>query len=86
MFCSQAYNQVSQRKNHIIYFHTIKKTSKKYVLACILILITSLLKSQEFGQYFKNSKKLSCFVLVSRIMHLYVKHIPDIKKVFLLTT
>jgi len=30
---------------------------QKYVLACILALITSLLRSREFGQYFKNSKK-----------------------------
>ena len=65
----------------ILYFHTTKKTSKKYVLVCILALITSLLKSREFGQYFKNSKKkLFCFVLVSGIMNLYVKRIPNIKK------
>jgi len=41
------------------YFHTTKKTKKKKeVLASILTLITSLLKSREFGQYFKNSKKI----------------------------
>jgi len=40
------------------YFHTTKKTSKKnYVLACILALITSLLKSRELGQYFKKIQK-----------------------------
>jgi hypothetical protein len=45
------------------YFYTTKKTSKKNVLASILALITSLLKSRELGQYFKNSKKnLFCFL------------------------
>jgi hypothetical protein len=44
-------------KKIILYFHITKKISKKYVLACILALITNLLKSQELGQYFKNSKK-----------------------------
>jgi hypothetical protein len=86
LFLFHAYGQVSQRKNHIIFSHN-KENFKKYVLTCILALITSLLKSREFDQYFKNSKKnIFCFVLVSKIMNLYVKRIPDIKKVFLLTT
>jgi hypothetical protein len=54
------------------------------ILACILALITSLLKSWELGQYFKKSKKIFCFVLMSGITNLYVKYIPDIKKVILL--
>jgi len=54
----------------------------KYVLACILALITSLLEPWEVGQYFKkNPKKIFCFLLISRIMNLYVKRTPDIKKV-----
>jgi len=69
-------------KKLIFYFHTTKKTSKKNVLACILALITSLLKSREyFGQYFKNPKKLFCFLLISRITNLYIKRTPNIKKV-----
>jgi hypothetical protein len=76
---------LSRLKNFISYFHITKKNPKN-VLACILTLITSLLKSREFDQYFKNFKKISCFVLVLGIMNLYVKRIPDIKKVFLLTT
>ena len=72
-------------KNHLV-FSDNKENFKKYVLACILALIASLLKSREFGQYFKNSKKIFCFILVSGITNLYVKYIPDIKKVFLLTT
>jgi len=44
-------------KKLIFYFHTTKKTSKKNVLSCILALITSLLKSREFGQYFKKIQK-----------------------------
>jgi len=63
------------------YFHTTKKTSKKNVLACILTLITSLLKSRELGQYFKNSKKNYFVFLISGIMNLYVKRTPDIKNV-----
>jgi hypothetical protein len=76
---------LSRLKNFISYFHITKKNPKN-VLAYILILITSLLKSREFDQYFKIFKKIFCFVLVSGIMNLYVKRIPVIKKVFLLTT
>jgi hypothetical protein len=72
-------------KNHIVFSYN-KENFKKYVLACILALITSLLKSREFDQYFKHSKKIFCFVLVSGITNLHVKRIPNIKKVFLLTT
>ena len=69
-------------KNKITsYFHTTKKTSKKKnVLACILALITRLLKSREIGQYFKNSKKIYFVFLISGIINLYVKRTPDIKK------
>jgi hypothetical protein len=45
------------------YFHTTKKTSKKNVLACILALITSLLKSRELDQYFKKIKNKYFFLL-----------------------
>jgi hypothetical protein len=69
-------------KNKITsYFHTTKKTSKKKnVLACILALITRLLKSREIGQYFKNSKKIYFVFLISGIINLYVKRTSDIKK------
>jgi len=52
-----------KKKKIILYFHTTKKTSNIYILACILALITSLLKSRELGQYFKKIKKniLFCF-------------------------
>jgi hypothetical protein len=50
-----------KNKKIISYFHTTKKISKKYVLACILALITSLLKSRELGQYFKIFKKIILF-------------------------
>jgi len=60
MFCFHAYGQVSQRKNYIIFSYN-KENFKKNVLACILALITSLFKSQELGQYFKNSKKIILF-------------------------
>jgi hypothetical protein len=37
------------------------KKIQKYVLACILALITNLLKSWEPGQYFKNNEKIILF-------------------------
>jgi len=40
-----------------IYIYIYKNKIRKYVLARILALITSLLKSREPGQYFKNSQK-----------------------------
>jgi hypothetical protein len=58
---------------------------QKYVLTCILALITSLLKLRELDKYFKKSQKKSfCFLLVSGIMNLIIhKRIPNIKKVIL---
>jgi hypothetical protein len=71
-----------KKNHHIVYIYI-------YVLACILALITNLLKSWELGKYFKNTQKIFCFFSFSIwIMNLYVKHIPDIKKevpFFLLT-
>jgi hypothetical protein len=61
------------KKKHIIYFHTTK--IQKYVLTCILALITSLLKLRELAQYFKNS---NFFSLVSGVTTLYLRCIPDI--------
>jgi len=69
-----------KEKNYIIFSYN-KENFKKNVLACILALITSLLKSRELGQYFKNSKKNYFVFLISGIINLYVKHTPDIKKV-----
>jgi hypothetical protein len=45
----------------LIVFSYNKENFKKNVLACILVLITSLLKSRELGQYFKKSKKFILF-------------------------
>jgi hypothetical protein len=39
------------KKSYCIFIQ--QRKFQKYVLACILALITSLLKSQELGQYFK---------------------------------
>jgi hypothetical protein len=71
-------------KNSYSIFIQQRKLQKKKALACILALITSLLKSRELGQYFKKIQKIFCFVLMSEITNLYVKRIPDIQKVFLL--
>jgi hypothetical protein len=40
------------KKNHIVFLYN-EENFKKYVLACILTLITSFLKSRELNQYFK---------------------------------
>jgi hypothetical protein len=59
-----------KKKNHIVFLYKKhKKKNQKYVLACILALITSLLEPWELGQYFKNSKKKNCFLLISGIMN-----------------
>ena len=46
---------LKNKKSYCIFIQ--QRKIQKYVLACILALITSLLKSRELGQYFKNSKK-----------------------------
>ena len=46
---------LKEKSRHI--FIQQRKLQKKKVLVCILTLITSLLKSRELGQNFKNSKK-----------------------------
>jgi len=47
---------LKNKKSYCIFIQ--QRKIQKYVLACILaLIITSLLKSQELGQYFKNFKK-----------------------------
>jgi hypothetical protein len=70
------------KKNHIVFSYN-KENFKQYILACILALVTTLLKSRELGQYFKKNSNFF-FVLMFRITNLYIKRIPDIKKVVLL--
>ena len=43
-------------------------------------LITSLLKPWRFGLNLKNTKKIILFILIPRIINLYIKCIPDIKR------
>jgi len=83
-FWFRAYALVSQslKKNHIVFSYN-KENFKQYILACILALVTTLLKSRELGQYFKKNSNFF-FVLMFRITNLYIKRIPDIKKVVLL--
>jgi len=64
----------SYNKGNLIYIYIYI-----YILACILALITSLLKLRELGQYFKIPKKLFYFLLISGVTTLYVRRIPDIK-------
>jgi len=51
---------LENKKNHIVFSYN-KENFKKYVLTCILALITSLLKSRELGQYLKIFKKSILF-------------------------
>ena len=78
--------KVKKEKKWYCIFIQKYKTLKNiyYILACILAFITSLLKSWELGQYFKKNQKIFCFVLISGITNLYVKHILDIKKIVML--
>jgi hypothetical protein len=48
---------LKDKKKIISFFYTENIKIQKYVLACILALITSLLEPWELGRYFKNSKK-----------------------------
>jgi len=64
---------LKEKKSYYIF---IQKKFKKNVLACILALITSLLKSWELGQYFKNSKKI--------IFSFNIKDYTLIRKVYFL--
>ena len=64
------------KNSYCIFFIHQKKI---YILACILALITSLLKSREYWPKFqKTTKILFCLSLSIRGMTLHVMHIPDI--------
>ena len=80
-----------QNKKKYFFVHTAKclktknsyciflYTKKKNVLACILALITSLLKSREYWPKFqKHNKILFCLSINIPGMTLYVIYIPDI--------
>jgi hypothetical protein len=71
-------NHILLKENKIRGVLVFSYKIQKYIFACILDLITSLLKSWELGLYFKN-KKIFCFFLICGIMNLYVRYIPDIK-------
>ena len=45
-------------------------------------LITSLLKLQGFSLNFINTKKIICLFLISSIMNIYIRCIPDFKIYF----
>jgi len=68
MFCFHVYGLVSpkyiktkKKSLHHIFIQQRKISKNIYVLACVLAVITSLLKPRELGQYFKNSKKIIWF-------------------------
>ena len=50
-----------KKNHHIVFSYNNKKKFQKYVLACILALITSLLEPWELGQYFKKNLKKNLF-------------------------
>ena len=56
VFMHTAKSPEDKKKSYYIFIQ--QKKNQKYVLACILtLIITSLLKSRELGQYFKIFKK-----------------------------
>jgi len=59
VFINTAKSPKDKKKSYYIFLQ--QKKIQKYVLACILVLITSLLKSWELGQYSKNNKKIILF-------------------------
>jgi hypothetical protein len=68
------------KKSYCVFIH-----EKNNVLACILALITSLLKSREHWPKFQKTKKiLFCLSFSIRGTNLHVKRIPDIKTIVLL--
>jgi len=70
-------------KKIILYFYTTKKTKKKICYFSMHFGFNNqFIKVMRTWPIFK--KKIFCFVLMSGIMNLYVKRIPDIKKVVLL--
>jgi hypothetical protein len=71
----------SQKYMIFVYFSILKH--HKIVLLFLhafLNLVTSLLKPQEPGLHFKNTKKIILFVPISRITKFYLRCIPDIKE------
>jgi len=66
------------KKNHIVFFHTPKNN----VLACILALITSLLKSREHWPKFQKQQKFDFVCLSIWGTTLHVIYIPDINFFF----
>jgi hypothetical protein len=73
---------LSKIKNYIVFSYN---KNSKYILACILSFNNLSIKVMRTRSIFqKKQKKLFCFLLVSGITNLYVRRIPDIKRVVLL--
>ena len=75
-FC--AYGQMSQKLIQKSFLYFSYKNKKNNVLACILALITSLLKSREYWPKFQKITTKILFLFKIWAMSLYVIHIPDI--------
>ena len=86
MHTAKSLKDLKKKQNKSYHIFIQQKFKKNRCSACILTLITSLLKPWKLGQYFKNTQKIFCFLLVSGNMNLYIKRIPDIKKVVLFLT
>ena len=71
-------------KNHIVFF---KHKKKKQCFSMHFDFNNQFIKvKRTLAKISKTTKILFCFVLISGFMNLYVKRIPDIKTLFLLTT
>ena len=72
-------SSVSNLKNHIV-FSYVKK--KQYFSIHFGFNNQFIKVKRTLAKISKTTKILFFFILVSRIMNLYVKRIPDIKKIF----
>ena len=66
-FC--AYGQMSQKLIQKSFLYFSYKNKKNNVLACILALITSLLKSREYWPKFQKKQQKFYFCLKSGVCH-----------------
>ena len=73
-----AKSQKNKLKAYCIFIQ--QRKFQKYVLACIFGFNNQFIKVTRTRPIFQNfQKKLILFLLISGIMTLYVRHIPDMK-------
>jgi hypothetical protein len=84
--CFHAYGQVSKsiKKNHIVFSYNKENFKKKYFSMHFGFNNQFIKITRTWPLFQKNPKQLFSSLLISGITNLYVKRIPDIKKIVLL--